>query len=199
MILETKRLILRPPRKEDWKDIMEGAGSMEIASMTAAIPHPYKKKDALWFINHSKEKWRKKKKKDYTFCIELKSEKKVIGATGIHKINTVDSKFETGSWINKKYWRKGYILEAKIPILDFGFNKLNLGKAETGAFVENKASQGMSLKIGFKKEGLKRKTIKCVATGKIHDEVVFGMLKNEWKKARPKILKSVEQKIKMFP
>lgn len=39
--LETKRLILRKPRKSDWKDIVEGAGEYDIAKMMSNIPHPY--------------------------------------------------------------------------------------------------------------------------------------------------------------
>jgi RimJ/RimL family protein N-acetyltransferase len=196
MIIKTKRLILRPPRKEDWKDILEGAKDIEVTRMLAVVPHPYAKKDAQDYIFRTIKKLRKKKKDDYVFFIELKYEKKVIGSTGIHRISNDNKKCSTGSWINKKYWRKGYILEAKIPILDFIFEKLKLNKVETEAFVENKASQKMSEKLGFKKEGLKRKSVNCKATGKIHDEVIYGLLKEEWKKIRPKLIKKLNARLK---
>ncbi len=196
MKIETKRLILRPPRKSDWKDIVEGAGELDVSKWVPIIPFPYKKKDAVWFINDVMKKWRKKKKEDYTFFIELKSEKKVIGVTGIHKVDMHNRKAKTGSWINKNYWRKGYILESKIPVLDFAFNKLKLRKIETGAFAENKASNKMSRKLGFKYEGRKRKTSVCKATGKIHDENHYGLLKEEWKKSRPKLVKELNKKLK---
>lgn len=76
MKIETKRLILRPPRKSDWKDILEGAKELDVTRNLLVVPHPYKKKDAIWFVNHAMKKWRKKEKSDYTFFIELKSEKK---------------------------------------------------------------------------------------------------------------------------
>jgi len=196
MILKTKRLILRAPRKSDWKDIVEGVKDKAVSSMLLVVPHPYKKKDALWWINRTIKKWKKTKKEDYSFVIELKSEKKVIGVTSIHHVDEQSKKCDTGSWINKKYWRKGYILEAKIPILDFAFNKLKLRKIETSAFVENVASNKMSLKLGFKREGLKRKAIVSKATGKVHDENIYGLLKAEWKKVRYKLIKEVEKKIK---
>jgi [ribosomal protein S5]-alanine N-acetyltransferase len=196
MIIETKRLILRPPRKDDWKDLVEGANDIQISKMVTSIPYPYKKKNALWWIKDVTKRWKKKEKDDYTFYIELKKEHKVIGATGIHKVDYINKKAKTGSWINRKYWRNGYILEAKIPILDFIFNKLKLEKVETEAFVENKASNAMSKKLGFKYEGTKRRSVSSKATGKIHDENIYGLLKEEWKRVRPKLIKEVQERTK---
>lgn len=196
MILKTKRLILRPPRKSDWKDVVEGVKNVEVTRNLKVVPCPYTKKDAIKWINTTVKKWKKKEKDDYTFFIELKSEKKVIGATGIHRISKKNGITTTGSWINRKYWRKGYILEAKVPILDFIFNKLKLRKVETEAYVENVASNNMSQKLGFKKEGTKRKSIVDLATKKIHDTYIYGLFKEEWMKVKSKIIKEVEKKIK---
>lgn len=195
MMLKTKRLILRPPKKSDWKDVIEGVNDVEVSKNLKVVPYPYKKKDALEWINKKIKEFRKRRKDDYTFMIELKSEKKVIGATGIHRISKKNSKCTTGSWINKNYWRKGYILEAKVSILDFIFNKLKLKKVETGAYAENIASNKMSQKLGFKKEGVKRKSIVDLAENRAHDEVIYGLFKKEWLKTRPRIVKEVERKI----
>lgn len=78
-ILETKRLILRKPKESDWKDIVEGVREYDVAKMLSKLTHPYKKKDAEIFIKKTIKNWQKKVKKDYTFLIALKSEKKVIG------------------------------------------------------------------------------------------------------------------------
>jgi len=196
MNFKTKRLILRPPRKSDWKDIVEGCKDLEVSKWLAVVPYPYNKKEAMEFINKKIKDLRKKEKYSYVFFIELKSEKKVIGVTDIHEINKLDKTAKTGTWINKNYWRHGYILEAKVPVLDFVFNKLKLRKIETEAFVENKASNAMSKKLGFKKEGTKIKTTICNATRKIHDANIYGLLKEEWKKIRPKIIKEINRKMK---
>ena len=196
MKLETKRLILRKPRLSDWKDIVEGLNDIEVSKNLKLVPHPYKKKNAVKFISYAKKEWGKKNKSSYIFFIELKSEKKVIGDTGIYWISKEHLKCTTGSWINKEYWRKGYILEAKVPVLDFIFNKLNLRKIETGANRENTASKNMSKKLGFKLEGIRRKSFINKATGKIHDDVIYGLFKEEWKKRRPKIIKEVNNKLK---
>lgn len=195
-MLETKRLILRPPKKTDWKDIVEGASDLSVSKMLLVVPHPYRKKDALSWINSCIKKWKKKDKSDYTFFIILKSENKVIGATGLHEIDKRQGKAVTGSWINKKYWRNGYILESKVPVLDFAFKKLKLRKIETAAFVENIASNNMSQKLGFKLEGTKRKGTVSKADGKIHDENIYGLFRKEWLERRPFIIKEVARKAK---
>src|SRR3989338_1702752 len=124
MILKTKRLILRPPRKSDWKDVVEVVGNLSVSKNTKRIPYPYSKKDALWWINKSVKDC--KEKKSYSFVIELKSEKKIIGCIGIGGVSEFQGTAVTGSWINKNYWRKGYITEAKIAANDFAFNNLKL-------------------------------------------------------------------------
>ncbi len=199
MIIKTKRLILRPLKISDWKDVIEGANDLEVSKNLSVVSYPYKKEDALKWIKVTIKNWNKKEKDDYTFAIELKKEKKVIGATGIHEISKRNGIAQTGSWINKNYWRKGYILEAKVAILDFAFNKLKLRKIESGAFAQNIASSCMSKSLGFKFEGKQRKQIICLATKKVHDILKYGILKEEWKKSRLGVIKKVEKKIKQVP
>ncbi len=195
MKLETKRLILRKPRLSDWKDLIEGVGKIEVARMTQNIPHPYKKKDAEWFIKDTLKKLRKKEKDWYEFFIELKKEKKVIGAMGLHSIDKFNGLCETGSWINKKYWRQGYITEAKIAVNDFAFNKLKLRRLNSTVFKENKASSATQKKMGYELEGMKRRDSKSKSTKKIHDTNIYGLLKKDWRKIRPKLIKDLNKKI----
>lgn len=194
MQLETKRLILRKHRKSDWQDIVEGIGNYDVAKMLTTVPYPYKKNHALEYIKKRAKKWKEKTVTDYVFVIELKSEKKVIGSVGLHKVNFFHGVGTTGSWINKNYWRKGYVTEAKIAINDFAFNKLKLRRIESGAFSNNKASNAVQLNMGYKFEGTKRQNVKCMTTGKIHDENIYGLMKSEWKKRRPKLIKEMKKK-----
>ena len=187
MQLKTKRLILREPKKNDWKDIVEGIGEHDVAKMLSNVPYPYLKKHAEEFIQKTAKKWKQKIKNDYIFVIELKSEKKVIGGIGIHKIDHFSKTGTTGSWINKKYWRNGYVTEAKVALNDFAFNKLKLRRLNSDVFKDNKASNAVQLKMGYKLEGTQRKSKKEKVTGKIHDLNIYGLLKEDWKKAKSKI------------
>jgi len=196
MELKTKRLILRPLKKSDWKDIVEGVGELDVAKMTKSIPYPYTKKDALEWINKNIKKNRKKEKESYNFALELKSEKKVIGDIDLSKINKFSGTATTGSWINKQYWRKGYITEAKIAVNDFAFNKLKLRKLNSEVFKNNKASNATQKKVGYKLEGIEKEQVRSLSTKEIHDVNLYGLLKEDWRKVRLRLIKDLNKKIK---
>lgn len=194
MELKTKRLILRGPKISDWKDIVEGIGDYDVAKMMFSVPYPYSKKDALWFINLKIKESKKKEPNCYLFFIELKSEKKVIGVLDVFKINRFLGIGETGSWINKKYWRNGYMTEAKIAVNDFAFNIIKLRRLDSPVFKDNTASNATQLKMGYVLEGTQRKAKRVLSTGKIHDVNMYGLLKEEWKKRRPFLIKEMKNK-----
>jgi ribosomal-protein-alanine N-acetyltransferase len=196
MKLETKRLILRKPRLSDWKDIVEGIGDLKISKNLSHVPYPYSKKDAEDWIKKTIKKWSKKDKKDYSFVIELKCERKIIGSLGIHDIDTINKVCGTGSWLNKKYQRKGFMTEAKIAINNFAFDKLKMRRMETTVFRGNKASNFTQKRVGYKFEGMQRKKRLSKSTGRIHDENMYGLLKEDWKKHLPKLKKHLAEKIK---
>ncbi|MFA5777992.1 MAG: GNAT family protein [Candidatus Paceibacterota bacterium] len=188
MKLETKRLILRKPKRSDWKDVVEGIGDFDVCKNMVSVPYPYHRKDAENFIKFQIKQPEEKKPKNYNFFLELKSEKKVIGCLSVVKIDYFSGVGETGSWVNKKYWRKGYMTEAKITVNDFAFNKLNLRRLYSPVFTDNAASNATQQKMGYKLEGKMRKCVRSKATEKIHDENIYGLLKEDWKKIRPKLL-----------
>lgn len=194
MELKTKRLILRGPKISDWKDIVEGIGDYDVAKMMFSVPYPYSKKDALWFINLKIKESKKKEPNCYLFFIELKSEKKVIGVLEVFKINRFLGIGETGSWINKKYWRNGYMTEAKIAVNDFAFNIIKLRRLDSPVFKDNTASNATQLKMGYVLEGTMRKAHRSKATGKIHDVNMYGLLKEDWKKRRSILIKEMKNK-----
>ncbi len=196
MKLETRRLILRKPKVSDWKDVLDGCKELDVTKYLKVVPHPYKKKDAVDFIKKCLKKWRNKEQTKFPFFIELKSEKKVIGVIEIFNYNKQHKICETGSWINKHYWKKGYITEAKIAINEFAFNKLKVRKMETGVYEKNNASNATQKSIGYKYEGTRLKRHIVKSTGKIHDEHMYGLLKEDWKRNLPKIKKKLNEKIK---
>jgi RimJ/RimL family protein N-acetyltransferase len=196
MKLETRRLILRKPRLSDWKDVVEGVSPLRVSRYLAVVPHPYKRKDAEWFIKHSIKRWKQKEQTEWPFFIELKSEKKIIGVISIKSYDKQNKICETGSWVNKKYWRKGYITEAKIAVNEFAFNKLKVRKMETGVYNKNVASNATQKAIGYEYEGTRLKHHIVKSTGKIYDEHLYGLMKKDWKKNLPKLRKKLNEKIK---
>ncbi len=181
MKLETKRLILREWRKTDVKDITEGLNNIEVTKWLAFAAYPYTKKDAEEWINYCIKSTKNKKRDSYDFAIELKSEKKVIGGISLDKINKFHGTAGGGIWLNTKYHGRGYGTEAWGARLEFAFDKLKLRRIEDGFFRGNSSSFRMQKKFGFKIEGMRRKRYRCKADGKLKDEYITALLKEEWK------------------
>jgi RimJ/RimL family protein N-acetyltransferase len=181
MKLTTKRLVLRPLKNSDKKSIVENINDLDVTKWLLVVPHPYTSKDAKDWIKHNKMKWKKKKKDDYSFGVELKEERRIIGGIGIHKIDKFQGKADIGYWLGKKYWGQKYGSEALKAILDFTFKKLKLRRIEAGVFVGNRSSERLLEKFGAKREGMKRKACRCKADKKIKDEYIYGLLKEEYK------------------
>ncbi|MBI5803325.1 GNAT family N-acetyltransferase [Candidatus Pacearchaeota archaeon] len=182
MKLVTKRLILRDLISKDAKDLVENGNDLIVSRYLALVPYPYTIKEAKKFISKCIKDTRKKPRKIYNLGIELKPIRKLIGMIGLADVNEFNGTGEVGYWLGKKYWRQGIMTEAFTAIIDFAFKKLKLRRIDVSASVENEASNNLIKKMSFKLEGIRRKRIKAKSTGKIHDEIVYGLLKEEWKK-----------------
>lgn len=172
--IETERLILRQWNFTDVNDIVEGLNNINVTKWLAGAPYPYTQKDAEYFIN-------KTINNDlYNFAIVLKIENKVIGGTQLTNIDLANGIAGGGIWINEKYQGFGYGTEAFGARIKYAFENLGLRRLENGYFKENEKSHKMQLKFGYKDEGIKRKRFISKATGKIEDEYITGLLKDEW-------------------
>ena len=174
LVIETERLILRAWCLTDVDDLVEGLNNINVTKWMAFAPNPYTKKDAIDFINYSIDN------KLYNFAIVLKSENKVIGGTQLRNIDLVQGTAGGGIWINEKYHGYGYGTEAWGARIKYAFEVLGLRRLENGFFDGNEKSWKMQEKFGYKLEGIRRQKYKSLSTGKIVDEHVTGLLKEEW-------------------
>ncbi len=72
--------------------------------------------------------------------------------------------------------------EAVNKLISYAFNELKLRRLTIPAYFENRASNGLALKLGFKLEGRLRDYQIAKSTGKMHDANLYSLLKREWKK-----------------
>ena len=166
--------LLRKPLKKDISDLVEGLNNLKISEFLGFIPYPYTKKHAIKWID---SKSRKKNPKEYNFAIELKSERKLVGVVMLDNIDYFHESARLGYWININYQGKGIATESNLAVIDFAFNKLNLRRIHLATYTENKASNSLAKKLGFKLEGTLKQSHKTKSTGKIHDVNTYGLLK----------------------
>lgn len=184
MKIKTKRLLLRPLELKDAESIAENANNLNVSKWLLTMPYPYSLRSAKSWISKSGKKKKEKPRKDYSFGIELREEKRIIGGVGLHKVDRYQGRGEVGYWLGEKYWRKGYGSEALEAIINLAFNRLKLRKLEAGVFAGNPSSGKLLESFGFKQEGYKREACRCKANDKICNEYIYGLLKREYKPKR---------------
>lgn len=172
MIIETERLILRPWRKTDVDDMVEGLNDFE-TSKNLTTPYPYQISHATEFIS----KRMVHKKSCCHFAIQLKNSDKVIGGT---EASLVDGKIKGGIWLNKNYHGKGYGTEVFRARAEFAFEVLGVNEIENGFFDFNKKSWHMQEKIGYKIVGEKKNF--SAALNKEVTEVITKLTKQDYYK-----------------
>ncbi len=176
MILKNERLILRPLKNNDAESIVANINNLNISRWLLLVPHPYSLKNARDWIKLSQKNWQNKPVENYTFGIELKSKRGIIGGIEISHVNRDSRPGSVGYWLGEDYHCKGYGTEALRAVADFAFHRLKLRRLEACVFDGNPSSGKLLEKIGFVYEGKKLQAGKCKATGKIHDENIYGLL-----------------------
>lgn len=125
-----------------------------------------------------------------TFAIVDKKTGKFIGQVGLSEINWKTRMATTGSVIYfSKYWGKGYGADAKMLLLDFAFNRLNLHRINSSVIAFNERSAGCLKKCGYKEEGRRRQY--HFRNGRYYDQIIFGILQSEFPKVSEKYGKDV--------
>ncbi len=168
-----ERIILRRPRMSDADQITEYCEDLQLSRYTQNIPHPYKRKDAVWFVKHCAEEW--KAKKGYIYVIE--HDKKLAGVISLNMRGKGVA--EMGYWVGRPHWGHGLTTEAAKLLLRAGFKKLKLHKIYATHHPKNPASGRVMEKLGMKYEGLLREQV--FAKGKYWDLAQYGILRREFK------------------
>lgn len=176
MFLEGQKVGLRPLQIEDAALFQGWMTDQEITQYLLVY---------LPLTRLAEEQWIKEtgqSKNDVVLTIVTKKpiEGKPIGNVALHRINHKDGNATFGIFIGEKdYHEFGYGTEAARLMIGYGFNQLNLHRIDSSALAFNKRSIAMHLKLGFKKEGRHRQ--KIFKNGTYVDDIIFGLLRDEWK------------------
>ena len=146
VLLETERLLLRPPRAADISQLVPLLNDFDVSKNLSPVPHPYTEDDACAFI--VRMDYCLRTGSDYVFAILLRPSC-FIGLCGLHP----SGEWEFGYWLGKPYWGKGYATEAGRRVVTFAFEELNAEKLKAGWYYDNPKSGRVLEKLGFKLTG----------------------------------------------
>ncbi len=163
MILETKRLILRPWREDDAEELYKYASDPDIGLPAGWPPHTS--------VENSREIIRSVLSAPETYAVCLKDSGKLIGSVGLKRDDLAekDDEYELGYWIGKPFWGQGLIPEASREILRHAFAELGMSRIWCGYYDGNIKSRRVQEKLGFvyhhTTEGIELSLLREVRTG----------------------------------
>ncbi|MDO8504775.1 MAG: GNAT family protein [Candidatus Liptonbacteria bacterium] len=169
----SKRVSLRVITKDNIPKYLEWFNDPEVTQYTSGIFPVSEEEETEWVQNLSK-----RKQTDVMFAIWT-NDGRLIGNMGLHRINYVDGTAVTGAVIGEKdFWGKGLGMEAKMLLLEWAFNTLNLRKINSHVLGFNKRSQRYSEKCGYKIEAVLKDQM--FRNGKYEDMVIMSVFKTDW-------------------
>jgi len=136
VVLETNRLLLRAPEPQDTPAIAAGLDNFNVSRFLNPVPHPYTEENAYEWMDSLGENT-----PGNAILIIEKPGAGLIGGIGLDT--------ELGFWIAEPHWRRGYITEAAIALLNWHFANTGSDEVPSAAHVDNAASQGVQDKLGF--------------------------------------------------
>ena len=177
MILQTKRLILRPWSENDAEELYKYASDPEVGPPAGWPPHTS--------VENSREIIRTVLSAPETYAVCLKENGNPIGSVGLHRNDLAekDDEYELGYWIGKPFWGQSLIPEASRELLRYAFENLGMNRIWCGYYDGNEKSRRVQEKLGFvfhhTTEGLEVKLLNESRTG--HSSL---MTKERWQKVQ---------------
>lgn len=145
MVLETKRLILRPWRDSDAENLYKYAKDPDIGLPAGWPPHTSEEnsRQIIKSILSAPE--------TYAVCTK---DNQIIGSIGLKLKGSTDmtdreDECELGYWLGKPFWGQGLILEAAEELLRHAFENLGMRAIWCGYYDGNLKSKRVQEKLGF--------------------------------------------------
>jgi RimJ/RimL family protein N-acetyltransferase len=181
--LETERLILRRFADDD------------LASFLAYLNDPLVARYQTW-DSYTAEQARdviEKQKglepglpgKWFTFALELKENKKLVGHIALSLKEQDQQQAEIGFTLAREFHGKGLAREATVCVLDYVFDVLGLHRVIAIADCENESSVNLLDRLGMRREGHFIQNIWF--KGRWGDEYLYAILRDEWLQRRARL------------
>lgn len=176
LILETSRLRLRALAAPDAEplfsifsdpEVMRYWSSLPWASIAEAHEMIEKDRDAMPAGEHLR------------LGIELRDSGELIGNCSLFDFDEQNKRAMLGYGMARAYWGKGYMHEALVALVSYGFATLGFHRLEADIDPRNTGSARSLERLGFVKEGHLRE--RWIVGGEISDSGIYGLLKSEWR------------------
>jgi len=110
--------------------------------------------------------------------LERQSDGRLIGLCTLFAFYLPSRRCEIGYILQRSTWGQGYMHEALLALLDYGFGVLDLNRVEADIDPRNAGSERTLHRLGFVKEGHVRE--RWIVAGEVSDTGLYGLLRRDW-------------------
>ena len=179
-VIEGERVRLEPPKVEHAAIFQRWLADMEVTRYLVHRHPPTLRQEENFLESAAEDPHR------VLWAIVLKEGEeagKVIGATGLERIDWLNRNAESGIMIgDRREWRRGYASEAMRLRTEYAFLDLGLRKVWTGVWLPNHASRRALEKAGYRQCGLMRRHV--FVDGQRLDVWLAEIHREDWERAR---------------
>jgi len=172
--LESKRLIFREFVENDVSDLFQIRSNDQIMEYMDSYTHQTIQ-DSEKLINDIQKSF--KDKTGINWAIIEKSTNQLIGYFGFWRLIPDHCRAEIGYALRPEHWGKGYMKEAIITLVAFGFNNLKIHSIEANVNPKNESSIHLLTNLGFKKEAYFRENY--FYNDQFIDSMIFCLLETD--------------------
>lgn len=152
-ILETERLILRPPKKEDAEVIFRSYAQDPDVTRFVDWPPARSFYDTEAFISDCIARLRKEGQFPWAVTLRDEPDGPMMGMIELRQNSEATGHMaDTGYVLARPYWGKGYMTEGLAAVLEFGFTRPALVRIWAVCDVENVGSARVMDKAGMQRE-----------------------------------------------
>jgi RimJ/RimL family protein N-acetyltransferase len=171
VVLETRRLTLRPLCAGDAERIALHLNNFAVAGNLARVPYPYFVGDAVAFLTSRSPDL---PPEATGFAIDL-GDHGMVGSVGYH---LRDGRPVLGYYLGQPYWGRGLMTEAAKAAVDWFFSVTDKDTIHSGAFSFNRPSLMVQKKLGFTETG--RSTLLCLARNEELGHIDTKLTRDAW-------------------
>jgi ribosomal-protein-alanine N-acetyltransferase len=177
MYLMSDRLILRPPRHEDWRTAHEWGAHPEVSRFQAWGPNT--EEESEQFVLDAAATWNiPATSRTRLVWFAEHARHGVVGVGDLHIRSRTHRQAEISYLVHPKHWRRGHASEIAASMLDIAFGDLGMHRVFATCDPRNVASAAVLRKLGMRHEGRLRHTLELRDGWR--DSEMFSILDTEW-------------------
>jgi RimJ/RimL family protein N-acetyltransferase len=145
-VISTHPLLIRPLANADIDPVYQACQDPEVQRWTVAIPVPYARSDAEWFVRENAPA-AGAQDRAYSWGIEEPGSHELLGVIDLCPLG--DGCSEVGYWLAAKARGRGVMTQALTAVCRFAFAELGDVAVRWRAMVGNAASRRVAERVGF--------------------------------------------------